>query len=220
MVRLFTINLNKGEGELVLRQRKKERRSLLLLGLLGLLFAVLGGITWAQNEAVDDVIKSRQEKLARIKFELDSLKREGTNVSKDDVMALANLETERFLWARRLEVLAEVLPPGMSVTGLELQNARFFLHCIAQVDSSEKEFDIISRFVDLLKTTPDFRQGMFEIKFDMSLRKVVEDQDVLMFSVECVTRDPERGKKKKSGTPAVPMPGKGGAQRNLPSGGA
>jgi len=198
MVKLFTINLNKGEGELVLRQRRQERRSFLLLFLMALVFAVLGGITWAQNEAINDVIKSREQKLARIQFELDSLKREGTNVSKDDVMALATLEQERFLWARRLEVLAEVLPPGMSVTGLELQNNRFFLHCLAQVDSTEKEFDIISHFVDLLKTTPDFRQGMFEIKFDKSLRKDVEGQDALMFSVECVTRDPERGKKKKS----------------------
>ncbi|NUO18725.1 hypothetical protein HUU59_04685 [bacterium] len=198
MVRLFTINLNKGEGEIVLRQRKQERRSFLLLFLMGLVFAVLGGVTWAQNEALDDVIKSRRDKLDRIKYELDSLKREGTNVSKDDVMALANLETERFLWARRLEVLADVLPPGMSVTGLELNNNRFYLHCIAKVDSSQKEFDIISSFVDLLKTTPDFRQGMYEIKFDKSLRKVVEDQDALMFSVECITRDPDRGKKKKA----------------------
>lgn len=198
MVRIFTINLNKGEGELVLRQRRQERRSFLLLFLMGLVFAVLGGITWAQNEAINDVIKSREQKLARIQFELDSLKREGTNVSKDDVMALATLEQERFLWARRLEVLAEVLPPGMSVTGLELTNNRFFMHCLAQVDSTQKEFDIISQFVDLLKTTPDFRSGMFEIKFDKSLRKSVEGQDALMFSVECVTRDPDRGKKKKS----------------------
>ena len=115
MVRIFTINLNKGEGEIVLRQRRQERRSFLLLFLMGLVFAVLGGITWAQNGAINDVITSRRDKLERIKYELDSLKREGTNVSKDDVMALANLETERFLWARRLEVLAgpaSLPPPG------------------------------------------------------------------------------------------------------------
>jgi hypothetical protein len=202
MVRVFTINLNKGEGELVLRQRRQERRSFLLLFLMAIVFVVLGGITWAQNQALNDVIKNRKDKLSRIKYELDSLKREGTNVSKDDVMALANLEAERFLWARRLEVLADVLPQGMSLTGLELANNRFFLHCIAKVDSSQKEFDIISSFVDLLKTTPDFRQGMFEVKFDKSLRKIVEDQDVLMFSVECVTRDPDRGKKRSGSSSA------------------
>ncbi len=207
MVRLFAINLNKGEGELVLRQRRQERRSFLLLGLLALVFVVLGGITWAQNEAMNDVIKSREQKLARIQFELDSLKREGTNVSKDDVMALANLEKERFLWARRLEVLADILPQGMSMTGLELQNNRLLISCIAKVDSTEKEFDIISRFVDLLKTTPDFRQGMFEIKFDKSLRKNLEGQDCLMFSVECVTRDPDRGKRRSRAAAPATTPG-------------
>ncbi|MCL4306022.1 hypothetical protein KJZ99_08920 [bacterium] len=207
MVRLFAINLNKGEGELVLRQRRQERRSFLLLGLLALVFVVLGGITWAQNEAMNDVIKSREQKLARIQFELDSLKREGTNVSKDDVMALANLEKERFLWARRLEVLADILPQGMSMTGLELQNNRLLISCIAKVDSTEKEFDIISRFVDLLKTTPDFRQGMYEIKFDKSLRKNLEGQDCLMFSVECVTRDPDRGKRRSRAAAPATTPG-------------
>ncbi|MCC6477521.1 PilN domain-containing protein [bacterium] len=196
MVRQFTINLNKGEGELVLRQRKQERRSFLLLGILGLVFAVLGGITWAQNQAINQVIKSREDKLARIQFELDSLKREGTNVSKDDVTALATLEQERFLWARRLEVLSEILPAGTSITGMELQNHRLEISALAQVDSTQKEFEVISHFVDLLKTTPDFRQGMYEIKFDKSLRKEVEEQDCLMFSVVCQTRDPDRDRKK------------------------
>jgi hypothetical protein len=59
------------------------------------------------------------------------------------------------------------------------------------IDSTKKEFEIISKFIDLLKTTPDFRSGMFDIKFDQSLRKVVENQDVLMFTVNCLTRDPE-----------------------------
>jgi Tfp pilus assembly protein PilN len=158
---------------------------------------------------MNQVIKSREDKLARIQFELDSLKREGTNVSKDDVMALAALEQERFLWARRLEVLSEILPPGMSVTGMELQNYRLELSCMAQVDSTQKEFDVISRFVDLLKTTPDFRQGMYEIKFDKSLRKEVEEQDCLLFSVVCQTRDPERDRKKARAQSTTTAPTKG-----------
>ncbi len=192
MVKQFTINLNKGEGEQVLRNRRQERRSSLVLGLFILVFAVLGGITWAQNQAINDVVKQRQQKLERIRFELDSLKREGTKVSKDDVMALARLENERFLWARRLEKLAEILPAGMAITNLEYQNKVFTIGAIAQVDSSQKEFEIISKFIELLKSAPEFRQGLFEIRFDQSLRKVVEDQDVLIFSVDCLTADPER----------------------------
>ena len=199
MVKQFTINLNKGEGEAVLRNRRQERRSYLLLSLLVLVFLVLGGLTWAQNEAMNDVVRSRQAKLSRIRFELDSLKREGTKVSKEDVMALAQLESERFLWARRLEKLAEVVPQNLSLTGLDYQNKVFTIHAIAQVDTGQKEFEIISRFIELLKSTPEFRQGLFEIRFDQSLRKTIEDQDVLMFSVACLTTDPERKARSRTG---------------------
>ncbi|MBU0507577.1 hypothetical protein KKH27_01890 [bacterium] len=192
MVKQFTINLNKGEGEVALRSRRQERRSYLVLSLFVLVFIILGGLTWAQNNAMNEVIRQRQAKLDRIRFELDSLKREGTKVSKEDVMALARLENERFLWARRLEKLAEILPADIAVTGLEYQNKVFTIRAHAKVDSSQKEFEIISKFIELLKSTPEFRQGLFEIRFNQSVRKVVQDQDVLIFSVECLTADPER----------------------------
>lgn len=194
MIKQFTINLNKGEGEVVIRLRKQERRSYLVLGLFTLVFLVLGGLTWAQNDAMNDVLETRQQKLDRIKFEIDSLKREATKVSKDDVQALARLEQDRFLWARRLEKLAEILPAGMAVTGLEYQNKVFTVHALAQVDTNVKEFEVISKFIELLKSTPEFREGLFEIRFDQSLRKVIEEQDVLVFSVECVTADPSAKK--------------------------
>ncbi|RPH96374.1 hypothetical protein EHM69_01530 [candidate division KSB1 bacterium] len=214
MVKQFTINLNKGEGEAVLRGKRQDRRSYLVLALFALIFVVLGGLTWAQNGSINDVIKSRQAKLDRIRFELDSLKREGTKVSKDDVLALAQLEGERFLWARRLEKLAEILPAGMALTGLEYQNKIFTIRAMAQVDTNRKEFEIISKFIELLKSTPEFRQGMFEIRFDQSLRKMIEKQDVLIFSVECLTTDPDRKAKKittaastKTKTAATKTPG-------------
>lgn len=209
MVKQFTINLNKGEGEQAVRVRRQERRAYLVLILFAIVFIVLAGLSWAQNEAINEVIQSRQAKLDRIRFELDSLKREGTKVSKDDVQALARLEGDRFLWARRLEKLAEILPPDLAVTGLEYQNKIFTIRCIAKVDTGVKEFEVISKFIELLKSTPEFRQGMFEIRFDQSLRKIVENQDVLLFSVECLTADPDRKAKARAAASAkVTAPGK------------
>jgi Tfp pilus assembly protein PilN len=199
MVKQFTINLNKGEGELVLKRKKQERRSFLVLFLMVLIFIVLGGLTWAQNEAVNREIKNRQEKLERIKYELDSLKREGTNVSKDDVMALAKLEQERFLWAKRLEALSDLLPEGMALTGLEYEQNRLEIRCVAKVDEAQKEFDMISNFIELLKSSPSFRSGMYDIKFNSSVRKIVEEEDVLLFSVHCLTRNPEERRSSRRG---------------------
>jgi Tfp pilus assembly protein PilN len=203
MVKQFTINLNKGEGEAVVRMRKQERRGYLVLSLFALVFLVLGGLTWAQNEAMNDVIRSRKTKLDRIRFELDSLKREATKVSKDDVMALARLENERFLWAKRLEKLAEVLPNGMAITGLDYANRVFKIHALAQVDSTRKDFEIISKFIELLKGTPEFRQGMYEIRFFESVAKRVEDQDILIFTVDCLTQDPDRKAKQRAASRAA-----------------
>jgi Tfp pilus assembly protein PilN len=200
MVKQFTINLNKGEGEAVLKGRKQERRAYLVLALFAVVFLILGGLTWAQNQAMNDVIHMRQAKLDRIKFELDSLKREGTKVSKDDVMALARLEQDRFLWSHRLEKLAEIMPPNMALTGIDFQNKTFKINAIAQIDTAQKEFDIISKFIELLKGTPEFRQGLYGIQFDQSTRKKIEDQEILIFTVKCITQDPER-KKPKAATP-------------------
>lgn len=202
MVKQFTINLNKGEGEVILKQRRQERRNYLVLGLLAVVFLVLGALTWAQTEAMRDVVKSRQQKLDRIKFELDSLKREGTKVSKDDVSALARLETDRFLWARRLEVLAEIMPEHTALTGVDFQNKVMKLHAIAQVDSNVKEFELIANFIELLKGTPDFRRGLYTIRFAESVRKEIEGQDVLLFTVECLTSDPDAKKRTGAGKDA------------------
>jgi len=95
------------------------------------------------------------------------------------------------------------------VTGLEYQNKIFSIRCIAKVDTGVKEFEVISKFIELLKSTPEFRQGMFEIRFDQSLRKIVENQDVLLFSVECLTTDPERkAKARAAAATKVTSPGK------------
>jgi hypothetical protein len=82
----------------------------------------------------------------------------------------------------------------MAVTGLEYQNRVFKVNALAQVDSNIKEFEVISKFIELLKSTPEFREGLYEVRFDQSLRKMIEEQDVLVFSVECLTADPERKK--------------------------
>jgi Tfp pilus assembly protein PilN len=197
MIKQFTINLNKGEGEQLIRLRRQERRAYLVLALFVILFLVLGGLTWAQNEAINDVIAGRQAKLDRIRFELDSLKREGTKVSKDDVIALARLENERFLWAKRLEKLAEILPSGMALTELVYENEILNISAVAQVDPEQKEFDQVSSFIDLLKTTPEFRSGFFEIRLHESIRRMVEEQDVVEFTIECLTSESDVEKRRR-----------------------
>lgn len=162
---------------------------ILLVG-IALVFLVLSGFTWAQHRQLRAVVTSKQDKIALIRHQLDSLRREGTNVSKEDVMSLAKLEKDRFLWARRLEALAQVLPEGMAFTGLTFEHNRLIIKAISQIKADEKEFERVSRLMDILKTTPDFLDRFQEIRFTQSKRRYIEDQEVLDLVVTCFLQEP------------------------------
>ena len=185
MIKQFTINLNKGEGEAAIRTRRRERHAMFLLAGVTLIFLVLSGFTWAQHRQLGSIVDSKRGMIADIRHQLDSLRREGTNVSKEDVMALAKLEKDRFLWARRLESLAQMLPEGMALTGLKFDQNKLIIKAISQIKSDEKEFDRVSRLMDILKTTPEFGNRFQEIRFTQSNRRSIEDQEVLDIEVTC-----------------------------------
>jgi len=185
VIKQFTINLNKGEGEAAVRARKRERHALLWLAGFALGFLILSALTWAQHGQLRAVVDSKQEKLGAIRHQLDSLRREGTNVSKEDVMALSKLEKERFLWARRLETLAQVLPAGMAITGLKFEQGQLHIRIISQIKPDEKDFERVSRLMDTLETTADFAKGFREIRFTQSNRHTIEDQEILDILVIC-----------------------------------
>jgi Tfp pilus assembly protein PilN len=193
VIKQFTINLNKGEGEAAVRTRRRERQAMILLAGIAVVFLVLTGFTWAQHRQLRAVVTSKQDKIAHIRHQLDSLRREGTNVSKEDVMALAKLENDRFLWARRLEALAQVMPEGMAITGVKFEHGHLIIKAISQIKADEKEFDRVSRLMDILKTTPDFVDRFQEIRFTQSKRRYIEDQEVLDLVVTCSLQ--ERGAK-------------------------
>lgn len=193
MIKQFTINLNKGEGEAAVRTRRREKQAMILLVGIVVVFLVLTGFTWAHHRQLRAVVTSKQDKIAHIHHQLDSLRREGTNVSKEDVMALAKLENDRFLWARRLEALAQVLPEGMAITGVKFEHGQLIIKAISQIKADEKEFDRVSRLMDILKTTPDFVDRFQEIRFTQSKRRYIEDQEVLDLVVTCYLQ--ERGAK-------------------------
>ncbi|MBU1706352.1 PilN domain-containing protein [bacterium] len=185
MIKQFTINLNKGEGEAVLKARVRERRSLIYLAIIAVVLIVLSGFTWVQHRELRDIVKSKQDKITDIQHQLDSLRREGTKVSKQDIMALAKLEKDRFLWAARLEALAHVLPDGMAITGLKFEHNRLVIKAISKIKPDEKEFERVSRLMDILETTPEFASRFRDIRFTQSKRRQIEDQEVLELVITC-----------------------------------
>jgi len=199
MVEKFLINLNRDEGqEEKLARWRKRRESITMYSFLSV-FLILTIFTYNNHKAMSQLIQNKEEKISRINKELENLAKEGQNVSKDDVMAIAKLEKTRFLWAKKFWALAEVLPNEIAVTGMEFTNNQMVIKFIAKVKSQEKDFDKIDEIMGLLKGTEDFYKDFQNIKFDKSSRIVVDGQDILSFSVVCTLRKTIQAEKRSTG---------------------
>ena len=188
MVDRFLINLNRGEGqeEKLIRWRKR-RESLTIYSIL-LVFIVLSVFNYNNYKTLKTLVQTKEEKIRLINHQLDELKRQGQNVSKADVMAIARLEKTRFLWTKKFWALAEVLPEGIAVTGMEFTSDAFIVKFISKVKRDEKDFEKVSHIMDLLKGTQEFYSDFKDVKFAESHRIVVDQQDVLSFSIKCNLR--------------------------------
>jgi len=198
MVDRFLINLNRGEGREEKMARWKRRKESLILSVFLALFLVLSILNYNNHKAMKTLIVSKEQKIERVNRELDELKREGQNVSKADVLALARLEQNRFLWTKKFYSIAEMLPKNVAVTGMEFANDAFIIRYISKVRKDEKDFDKISEIMELMKNTQDFYEDFADIKFDQSHRIKVEGQDILSFSVVCKMRKTVTTKKSKA----------------------
>lgn len=198
MVDRFLINLNRGEGREEKLARWRRRKESIILSVFLVIFLILTIFNYNNHKSMQELISSKDAKIARINRELDELKREGQNVSKADVLALARLEQTRFLWTKKFYSMAEMLPKDVAVTGMEFANDSYIIRYIAKVRKEEKDFDKISEIMELMKNTQDFYEDFVDIKFDQSHRINVDGQDILAFSTVCKLRKTETTKKSKT----------------------
>jgi Tfp pilus assembly protein PilN len=185
MVRCFTINLNKGEARAELAVRRQRRTQRIVMAVFVLVFLAIGALNLNSHMELDSIIQEKQEKIDEIDRQLLELQRSGQNVSKQDVIALAKLEQKRFLWTKRLEALAGILPEDMAITGLEFHNDEFTIRAISQIKKQQREFDQVVAFMDMLKGTQFFYSDFDGIRFEKSSRIGVEDQDILSMAIIC-----------------------------------
>jgi hypothetical protein len=185
MVRCFTVNLNKGEARAELAIRRQRRTQRIVMAVFILAFLAVGALNVNNYLELKSIVGEKQDKIAEIDRQLEELQRAGQNVSKEDVLALAKLEKKRFLWTQRLESLATIMPEDMAITGLEFHNFEFTIRAISQIKRTQKEFDQVVAFMDMLKGTPAFYSDFEGIRFEKSSRIGVEDQDILSLAIVC-----------------------------------
>ncbi len=190
MVKLFSINLNKSEGHAEREARWRKRRENLVIGLFLVLFTVLSLYIYRNHKAMGEIIKAKQNQIVEIDRRLEELQRTGKDISKSDVLTLARMEKERFLWASKLKALAEILPQEVVVTLLEFSNRELKIKAISKIMPDEREFDKVSELMDMLKSTPFFYREFSNIRFSESHRVKVERQEILAITIECSIEKP------------------------------
>lgn len=185
MINQFTINLNKGEDIAEREARWRKRREIITLTVLAIFVLVLSMINITQYQIVEGIIDTKETIIRDIDRQLDSLKKTGKNISKDDVLALAKLEKERVLWTKKLLALGQELPEEMALTYIEFKNNVLLIRFITTIKAKEKEFDKVKEMIDKLRASPLFFRDFSQMRLKEQHRADVEDQTILSFSVVC-----------------------------------
>jgi len=185
MITQFTINLNKGEDLAEREARWRKRREIITLTFLVIIVSVLTMLNVQQYQMIEEILATKQSTIREIDRRLDSLKKTGKNISKQDVLALAKLEKERVLWTKKLLSLGELLPDEMAITYLEYKNSLLLLRLISIIKKDEKEFDRVKEIIDKLRASPLFFRDFAEMRLKEQHQTDIDEQTILSFSVLC-----------------------------------
>ena len=184
MKKMILINLNKRETSESLAIRNKERIRWSIFGLLVSLLFGVNGLTWYIGFNYNSLINQKNMEIGQIKEEISLLREKGKNLSKKDIMTLAKLENNRFLWAENLEKLGEMTPEDMSLTELHYKKKKLLIKGIATTYRGQKDFEQVERFIHVLKSNNEFSSHFTRLRLMHHSLINVRGQDVVTFELE------------------------------------
>mgnify|MGYP001168033504 FL=1 len=184
MKKLILINLNKRETSESLAIRNKERIRWSIFGLLVSLLFGVNGLTWYIGFNYNSLINQKNMEIGQIKEEISLLREKGKNLSKKDIMTLAKLENNRFLWAENLEKLGEMTPEDMSLTELQYKKKKLLIKGIATTYRGQKDFEQVERFIHVLKSNNEFSSHFTRLRLMHHSLINVRGQDIVTFELE------------------------------------
>jgi len=180
---VIKINLNQAMSRASRRELLRER---LRWGYFWVIAALLGCaifLFYFENGRVNQVITQKQAQVRDITARIEQLKKRGKNLSKTDIMGLADLESGRIFWAEKFMELSKVMPEDVAVTRLTFKNNALIINGVSKIYVDEREFDVINRFIDRLRNDPVFAADFNTIKFSKFSRIAILNQDVVEFEV-------------------------------------
>ncbi len=182
------INLNKAESAETRLERVREQGrwttfSFLLIFLLGVNFRV-----WMINNGYNNIIDQKKVEIERLNDEINKLQSQGKNLSKNDILAFADLEQDRFLWAQNLEEMGNMTPDDMAITGLRFKRGKLIIKGIALTFEDRKDFEIIDEYVKTLRKNKDFSNNFGRIKYVGHSKVSIRGQEIVRFEIEATVR--------------------------------
>ena len=132
------INLNKAESSEVLKERVLERTRWVVFGVLIFSLLFINIRVLMIGFGYNSVINKKKNQIVQLENQIKQLQSKGKNLSKNDIMSFADLEQDRFLWARNMELLGKMTPDDMAITGMKFKRDKLTIKGIALTFEIEK----------------------------------------------------------------------------------
>ena len=177
------INLNKAESSEVIKERRLEQTRWAMFGALVFILLILNVRVWMIGFGYNGVISKKKNQIQELKNQIQQLQSKGKNLSKNDIMSFADLEQDRFLWARNMELLGKMTPDDMAITGMRFKRDKLTIKGIALTFEDRKDFEIIDEYVQTLRDNKEFSENFTRIKYVGHQKVSVRGQNIIRFEI-------------------------------------
>lgn len=179
----ITINLNKAESAETRKERIREQTRWAVFGILILFLLAMNVRVWMISIGYDRVIDQKRIEIEDLAEQIKQLRSRGKNLSKNDIMSFADLEQDRFLWARNMELLGTMTPDDMAIIGMRFKRDKLTIKGIALTFEDRKDFEIIDEYVQTLRDNKEFSDNFIRIKYVGHQKVDIRGQQIIRFEI-------------------------------------
>ena len=179
----ITINLNKAESAETRKERIREQTRWAVFGILILFLLAMNVRVWMISIGYDRVIDQKRTEREDLAEQIKQLRSRGKNLSKNDIMSFADLEQDRFLWARNMELLGTMTPDDMAIIGMRFKRDKLTIKGIALTFEDRKDFEIIDEYVQTLRDNKEFSDNFIRIKYVGHQKVDIRGQQIIRFEI-------------------------------------
>ena len=201
MKKFIKINLNKTDSKEVRTQRWKERVRWAIFSVIILFLFTANVKIFLIGSGYSSLMEQKRKEISNVKKQIFDLQAKGKNLSKQDIMSFADLESGRTLWAKNFELLGKMTPDDMALTGLKFnkRNKKLYIEGISVVYKDEEEYEVVHNYINRMKRNSLFSKKFPKIKFRQGSLKKVRGQEIVHFEVEAALKpSPKKKRNKKS----------------------